>query len=229
MIQSATFPRTVLCIGILAAMTAGCSSNQGNDAAPLGGAAAVDTTSSTPTPTGAPRNAQGRIEKQFGESAGLTEQGTGQPAITFVLDNPRVQPDCTGFWQFTPNGVYLMMDIHVETAANYTTARTGAAGYSVPQTIDRKLSAWSWKAIGPDGNVVSDLVSTAALNCDENNTDVFKDPFSPASTYQGTYVFDIPAGSTSIFLDFPGKDIGWEWKIPTGLTSTDATGAPDGF
>ncbi|NKT14473.1 hypothetical protein GS495_15150 [Rhodococcus hoagii] len=86
--ESATLLRTVLCIGILTALTAGCSSNQGNDAASLGGATAVTTTSSTPTSTGAPRNAQGRIEKQFGESAGLTDQGTSQPAITFVLDNP---------------------------------------------------------------------------------------------------------------------------------------------
>ena len=222
------FTRTALCVGVLTALTvSGCSTS--SDDTVDGAAAGAHAASSTPTATGTPRNAQGRIEKQFGESAGLVDRDTGQPAITFTLHNPRVQPDCTGFWQFTPNGVYLMMDINVETSADYTTARTGSAGYSVAQTIDRRLSRGSWKVIGPDGNVVSDLVSTASLNCDEENTDVFKDPFSPASTYQGTYVLDIPAGSTSVFLEFPGKDIGWEWKIPANLTAADATGAPQGF
>lgn len=217
--------RTTLCLSAISSLALGCSSTSA-DSAPTD---AAHSTVNATTSAGPPRNLQGRIEKQFGEPAGVVAKDSGEPAITFVVDNPRIQPDCTGFWQFTPNGVYLIMDVSVETSEDYATARTGSAGYSVSQTFDRNLNGWAWKAIGPDGNVVADLVSTAALNCDENQTDVFKDPFSPTSTYQGSYVLDVPAGTTSVFIEFPGKDLGWEWQLPANLTAPDATGGPEGF
>ncbi|OUS91921.1 hypothetical protein [Rhodococcus sp. NCIMB 12038] len=178
---------------------------------------------------GPKRNAQGRIEKRFGEPAGLNDTATGQPALTFTLSNPRTNPECTGFWKFIPDHQYLFVDIEVSTTDDYADAVTGANNRSIKTMADRNLSAANWRAVGPDDVVLTDLVSTAALNCEEMNDDALREPFAPASTYRGSFVFDVPAGTKSLYLDMLGKDIGWEWAIPAELAPGSSPGAANGF
>jgi len=202
----------------------GCVADDDSDTTGAG----TGNASTESTTVGLPRNAQGRIDKNFGESAGLNDNASGEPAFTFTLTNPRMNSGCTGFWQITPNGHYLFVDVEAVTSSTYTEAVTGAGNRSVKQMADRSLKAGNWKGIGPDGAVLTSLISTAALNCDELDDDGFNEPLAPASTYRGTYAFDIPIGTKSIYLDMLGKDISWEWRIPETL-SPGAPGAPSGF
>ncbi len=206
-------------------LLAGCATDDTNSATDSAATASSESTSTTPEP---PRNAQGRIEKNFGESAGLIDNVSGEPAFTFTLSNPRMNPECTGFWQITPNGQYLFVDVEAVTAPNYAEAVTGAGNRSVKEMADRSLKASNWRGVGPDGAVLGSLISTAALNCDELNDDAFQEPLAPASTYRGTYAFDVPFGTQSIYLDMLGKDISWEWRVPETLIP-GAPGSPRGF
>ncbi|WP_152640899.1 hypothetical protein [Rhodococcus sp. Chr-9] len=206
-------------------LLSGCATGVTTDSATTSNS---DSASSASITSGPPRNAQGRIEKDFGEAAGLIDNVSGEPAFTFTLSNPRMNPGCTGFWQFTPNGQYLFVDVEAVTAPNYMEAVTGAGNRSVKQMADRSLKAGNWRGIGPDGAVLESLISTAALNCEELNDDAFDEPLAPASTYRGTYAFDVPVGTQSIYLDMLGKDISWEWRIPETLVP-GAPGASSGF
>ncbi|MCK0093812.1 hypothetical protein MWU77_23885 [Rhodococcus sp. F64268] len=125
--------------GVLASvlLLAGCSAGGDTDAfADHGSSAPAESTAEGP-----PRNAAGRIEKAFGEPAGLNDNVSGDPAFTFTLSNPRMNPECTGFWQITPNGQYLFVDVEAETSADYVEAVTGAGNRSVKQMADRSLRA----------------------------------------------------------------------------------------
>ncbi|AUM16941.1 hypothetical protein [Rhodococcus ruber] len=215
-------------VGVLASAVLLTACTAGGDADTTTAAGSADTASPRSTTAGPPRNAQGRIEKNFGEPAGLNDNVSGEPAFTFILSNPRVNPECTGFWQITPNGQYLFVDVEAVTSVNYSQAVTGAGNRSVKQMADRSLRAGNWRGVGPDGVVLPSLISTAALNCDELNDDAFAEPFAPASTYRGTYAFDVPVGTKSIYLDMLGKDISWEWRIPETVIP-GAPGAPSGF
>ncbi|MFI8569631.1 hypothetical protein ACIGGF_24060 [Rhodococcus sp. NPDC078407] len=173
-------------------------------------------------------NDQGRLEKKFGEAAGLSDNVTGEPAITFTISNPRMSNTCSGFWKFEPNnGIFLMVDINVQTSPAYATAAVGARNSSVASLMDYSLNPSAWDATNPDGTVNGDLVSTAALNCDESNTDAFSGQLAPASTYSGSYAFDVVPGSQNIFLGPPRSGIGWEWDLPADLLSPGA-GPGDG-
>ena len=215
---------SAICVLAAVAFLTGCSaaSTEPATASP----AASSTGSAVDAP---PRNAQGRIEKQFGEPAGLNDTRTGLPAFTFTVSNPRTNPECTGFWNFVPDHQYLFVDIEVTTTDNYADAVTGANNRSIKAMADRSLSAANWRAVGPDDVVLSNLVSTAALNCDEMNDDVLREPFALASTYRGGFAFDVPAGTKSLYIDMLGKDIGWEWTIPAELAPGSSPGAANGF
>ncbi|MFD6855999.1 hypothetical protein ACFWCF_01420 [Rhodococcus sp. NPDC060090] len=203
---------------------AGCATSGETDTYDV----SVGTPAAESTAPGPPRNAQGRIDKNFGEPAGLNDNASGEPAFSFTLSNPRINSECTGFWQITPNGQYLFVDVEAVTSPTYAEAVTGSGNRAVKQMADRSLQAGNWRGIGPDGIVLGSLISTAALNCDELNDDAFVEPFAPASTYRGTYAFDVPVGIQSIFIDMLGKDISWEWQIPEPLVP-GAPGAPSGF
>ena len=118
----------------------GCAAGGTNTAADSATTASPEST--TPGP---PRNAQGRIEKNFGESAGLIDNVSGEPSFTFTLSNPRMNPECTGFWQITPYGQYLFVDVEAVTAPNYAEAVTGAGNRSVKEMADRSLKAGNWR------------------------------------------------------------------------------------
>lgn len=198
------------------------------DGRPTSTASATPNSPSSTVEPGAETNEQGRIEKAFGESAGLSDNASGEPAITFTLTNPRMSDTCAGFWKFEPNnGVYLMFDIAVTTSPSYSTAVTGSRNSSVANLFDWALSAGRWNATNLDGTVKADLVTTAGLNCDEMNTDAFSGQLAPSSNYVGSYALDVAPDIQDIFLQLPRSDYGWEWDLPEGLLGP--TNGPGGF
>lgn len=216
--------RSCIAAATLVALTsaAACSGSTSGEAVSNAG---VNTSSSTASTTSAGQsetNEQGRIEKAFGEAAGLSDNATGEPAISFTLTNPRMSDTCSGFWKFEPtNGVYLVADIAVTTMATYSTATTGQRNSNVASLFDWSLGPGRWGATNQDGTVNADLLSTASLNCDEMNTDAFSGQLAPASNYVGSYAFDVAPETESIFLQLPRSSYGWEWDLPDGLLGPD--------
>ncbi len=210
----------------MALLVSACGSPVSEDTDPgvaAGAAQPSQPAASTPGPPEVATNEQGRLEKQFGDTAGLSDNATGEPAVVFTVSNPRMSGTCSGYWQFEPtNGIYLMVDISIETSPEYTTAVTGARNNNVASLMDWAFAASRWNATNPDGTVNADLVSTAALNCDEMNTDSFSGQLAPASTYLGSYALDVVPETQNIFLQPPRSGLGWEWDLPDDLLAPTA-------
>jgi hypothetical protein len=196
---------TLLRVAALAALTlAGCSAE--TDSKPAPGPTPPLATQSSTIPDGPATNKQGRIEKQIGEDGGFGD-GT-QDWFTFTVSSIRIASQCSGGGS-PENGEYVFVEVSFETSPDYATVTFNNA--SVKKGIDGIMNPYNWKAINPDGTVRSEL--DTGYSCSESSTDGFSGAYDPASSYKGTYVFDVLPGTSKIILSGRGGP-SWEWTIP---------------
>ena len=177
---------------------AGCSAE--TDSKPAPGPTPLPATPTTPD--GPATNKQGRIEKQIGEEGGFGD------SFSFTVNKIRIASECNG-GRSPENGEYVFVDVSFETSADYATATSN--NVSPKAEIDGVMNPLNWKAINPDGTVDSEL--DIGYRCAENSTEGFGGGYDPASSYKGTYVFDVLPGTSKIILTAHPR-ISWEWAIP---------------
>ena len=188
-------------LSALAVLTlAGCSAETESKPAP--GPTPPPATQGSTTPDSPATNMQGRIEKQIGQKGGFGDW------FSFTVNNIRIASECTGAGS-PKKGEYVFVDVSFKTSADYATATSD--NVSLKAAIDGMMNPFNWKAINPDGTVDSEL--DVGYSCAENSTDGFSESYDPASSYKGTYVFDVLPGTSKIILAANPRD-SWEWTIP---------------
>ena len=198
----------IVAVGASLLFLAGCS--VGEPSTPDPGRSLQQTTSgplSSLAPTAnADTSTRGNLVKAFDERAGFgCEGGGGFPCeIEFVVGAPVPATECSTT-QYQPEfGSILAFPIRVQILPGVNVAQ-----YFSMFTPD------SFSAVLESGLTIPEITSPAAWVCAESNNSI-PAQLSPASTYEGFMVLDVPADSTTIVfqplvLD-PGQG-GWEWSL----------------
>lgn len=149
---------------------------------------------------------RGHKVKAFGERAGLGCESVGEfPCeVEFVVGAPVPASECSTS-QYQPEfGSILAFPIRVEILPGVNVAQ-----YTGMFTPD------SFSAVLKSGVTIPEITSPAAWVCAESNNSI-PSQLSPASTYEGFMVLDVPTDSTTIVFQpvvmEPGQG-GWEWSL----------------
>lgn len=113
----------------------------------------------------------------IGTSQTLSDGGNRE-ILTYAVTGVEIDGECTDPYASTPqNGHFLVVDIEVETTANYTT------------DYDSLLSPYQgdWSIVGPDGITETGLATGPSYGC--TNSQV-PDGFAPNSKYAYKVSFD---------------------------------------
>ena len=202
--------KSVVAVGVASLLfTVGCSSD-GQTTAELDRPtqpAATSEPSNSPTATAnTGESPRGNKVKAFDERAGLgCESGGGFPCeVEFVIGAPVPASECSTT-QYQPEfGSILAFPIRVEILPGVNVAQ-----YTAMFTPD------SFSAVLESGVTTPEITSPAAWVCAESNNSI-PSQLSPASTYEGFMVLDVPTDSTTIVFQpgvmEPGQGW-WEWPL----------------
>lgn len=181
--------------------------------------AATPTLPPTPTPTPAPTTSaapdpdlspRGHIMKDLGEVGGLSHPDDLTPSLeelvlSFSIDAIRVDAPCPGQFAEDPqNGHFVALDIRASTTENYPA-----------DVYYFQMNPASFSFVGTDGVFVQNIATTPTYGCmDYDDPNLFPSAtFTPASSYRGTVILDIPETSGTLIWTPMGGTSGWEWQI----------------
>lgn len=169
-----------------------------------------DAGTSEPTDTQGPeRNDRGNIVKTLGEEAGITDDITGKPVITFAIDAitpAECQPNWAEYGSSPVNGNLIAIDLRVATAPEL--AQSSMTGYFT-------VSPAEFRFVDPDGITHGNLATMSTFGCLPDNEEFTTDILSPGSQYVGKIVLDLPAAhGTLIYAPMTTTgNVGWEWSF----------------
>jgi hypothetical protein len=181
--------------------------------------AATPTLPPTPTPTPAPTTSaapdpdlspRGHIMKDLGEVGGLSHPDDLTPSLeelvlSFSIDAIRVDAPCTSEYAEEPeNGHFVALDIRASTTENYPA-----------DVYYFNMNPTTFSFVGSDGVFVQNIATTPTYGCmDYDDPNLFPSAtFTPASSYRGTVILDIPETSGTLIWTPMGGTSGWEWQI----------------
>lgn len=149
-----------------------------------------------------PVSDRGNLIKAVGEPAGISQPGSTENAVDFVVVSIETDPSCTGEFAAehpVENGSLVRVQMEVSTSATYD-------GVFMPHSVN-----WKWiDANGVTMNGSPD--STAAYAC---ITDAERLPIQigPGEKAAGAIMFDV-TGTEGTLVFSQGPDAGWEWEVP---------------
>ena len=181
--------------------------------------ASTPTLPPTPTPTPAPTTStapdadlspRGHIMKDLGEVGGLFHPDDLTPSLeelvlSFAIDAIRVDAPCTSEFAEDPeNGHFVALDIRASTTENYPA-----------DAFHFQVNPGSFSFVGSDGVFVQNIATTPTHGCmGYDDPNLFPSvAFTPATSYRGSVILDIPETTGTLVWTPMGGTSGWEWQI----------------
>lgn len=194
-------PSGVAAALLLGLALAGCTSEAPKPKAPEVEAVDPDPPG-TETENKSPVSERGNLIKTVGEPAGISQPGSTENAVDFVVVSIETDPGCTGEFAAehpVENGSLVRVQMEVSTNAAYD-------GVFMPHSVN-----WKWiDANGVTMNGSPD--STAAYAC-INDAERLPIQIGPGEKAAGAIMFDV-TGTEGTLVFSQGPDTGWEWEVP---------------
>jgi hypothetical protein len=148
----------------------------------------------------------GRVRKELGEPAGLTEPGASSALFEITVSDVSVMTTCPGR-EVAPRpvrGYFVVIDLTARMADEGRSATAGDEGLFMPLVAD------AFGVVAADGSVVA-TPSEASWSCFEDVE--LAPPFVGAGeSASGKVVLD-SAVSAGTLVYTPGGNLGWEWAF----------------
>ena len=146
-------------------------------------------------------NERGNLVKQVGETAGLTDDVTGEWTLDFKVTAIIPGYECTsGFADPSVNGQFVALRFEVNTTAAWDSEMMG----------DFMMSAHDFQAFDASNMRVNDPVGAASM-C-PSDAEMLPQTMGPAQSANGTIVLDLPAGPGIVaYRPMYLQTGGWEW------------------
>lgn len=148
----------------------------------------------------------GNVEKDIGESAGLTLAGSDHAYFEFVVEGIEVLVSCPGRGVTVPtrNGYFVVVNLRAQMSDAVSQAVKGGSELFMPLTAD------AFRLVGADGPVAAETLTDASWAC--FGSDVLAEPFvGPGEETAGLVVLDSPISSGTLVYAPAGR--GWEWTF----------------
>lgn len=146
-------------------------------------------------------NARGNLVKEIGETAGLTDEATGEWTLDFKVTDIETGFKCTSdFYEAPANGQYVALWFEVNTTEAWDSEMMG----------DFNMNPHEFEVFDENNMRLNDAVGNAYLCL--SDADQLPSAMGPAQSANGAIVLDVPKGAGVVaYRPVYLMGGGWEW------------------